>query len=274
MPFDRQMSYGGLPRKETVSVNHSGWGINTPTIMVEGCRDLVALVQGGIHSEYAQLPHKVRGFVFEDYPVICLSQSGATTVQKSPGFYGEGRDYSRFVQRDVAILNTYGVDRVIAYGSSIGAAASIALAAEHPDRVAAVIAVNPASLIQQPRVVLTTRFLLSMRDRVVKDFKPLPTSRVTLREAAGELLGGVAKLAASNVGLHYLERVKCPVIILTGRQDIVFPHTKLLPIGERFPDVTVKVMEKFSHNDPNSRGWMRRVFLVAQAELGKLGVEL
>ena len=136
--------YGGLLREEeTVRINRDDWWINTPAIMVEGSRDITVLIQGGIRSEYAQLSHIVRWFVQNGFPVICLSQSGSATTQRSSNFYQVG-GLHQFVERDLEILDKFGVGRVITYGSGIGAAASIALAAKRPERVVAVIAVNPS----------------------------------------------------------------------------------------------------------------------------------
>lgn len=261
--------YGGLPKEETVRAFGSGWWISTPTIRVEGERDLTVFVQGGIHSEYAQLSHKVRRFVLGSYSVVCLSQTGAATVDKSPEFYETG-DYSRTVTRDVAILDKLGVEKVIAYGSSIGAAASIALAAEHPDRVAAVIAVNPASLIDQKPWRLTLNFFLSNLQSVKKDFDPSPTKGVGVREAWRELRDGVADLAASDIGISYLERVKCPVLIFTGNDDHVFPGRRLSGL-DILSNVKLLTMVDFIHSDPNSRGQMDRVFSLANRELQQLG---
>lgn len=263
--------YGGLPSEETVIVHQSGWCIDTPTIKVEGEGSLPVFIQGGVHSEYAQLSHKVRCFVRGGYPVICLSQSGAATVeQRSPNFYKVG-DYSRFVARDVAILDKFNADRVIAYGSSIGAGAAIALAAEHPERVAAVIAVNPASLISQSPWGLALRFFFSTLQTVEKDFEPPLTSPIPLREVVKEIFGEVVRLAASDVGLSYLERVQCPVLIFTGDDDHVFRGRELTVLNQ-LPNVQVIPMVNFIHSDPNSREKMDRLFMLANRKISQLGI--
>ena len=88
--------YGGLPQEKTVLVE-GPWGyIETPCLFVPGEGPVGVLIQGGIHSQYSQLSHKVRRFVKEGFPVVCLSQSGAAGVRKSQNFYDPG-DYSHFV---------------------------------------------------------------------------------------------------------------------------------------------------------------------------------
>ena len=263
--------YGGLLREEeTVRINRDDWWINTPAIMVEGSRDITVLIQGGIRSEYAQLSHIVRWFVQNGFPVICLSQSGSATTQRSSNFYQVG-GLHQFVERDLEILDKFGVGRVITYGSGIGAAASIALASEYPERVAAVIAVNPASLISQKPWRLALKFLASNLQPVEKDFDPPPTSRVSLGAAVKELLEGAVHLAASDIGLAYLVGAKCPVLIYTGHQDYVFPSKKLEALG-RLPNVRVLPMVGFIHSDPNSEEKMIRLGRTALRELNQLGV--
>ncbi len=263
--------YGGLPQEKTVRVQGFEWWIETPTIKVEGDREIDILIQGGIHSEYAQLSHKVRRFAIEGFPVVCLSQSGAAKTRKSPNFY-DG-DYSHFVTRDLATLDTFGVKKTIAYGSSLGAGAAIALAAGAPERVAAVIAVNPASLVKQLSIAVAVNFLRASLDRVDKDFTPPPTTPPSLWSATKEELFGKANnLAASDVGLDYLSRVQCPVLIYTGKQDKAFSWQRLLELQERFPTVQVIPVDSFVHSDPNSRAKINWLVTDALGKLQKLGV--
>lgn len=262
--------YGGLPQEKTVRVQGSEWWIETPTIKVEGDREIDILIQGGIHSEYAQLSHKVRRFALEGFPVICLSQSGAANTRKSPSFYENG-DYSHFVTRDLVMLDAFGAKKAIAYGSSLGAGAAIALAAGAPKRVSAVIAVNPASLFKQLSIAVAVNFLRASLDRVEKDFTPPPTTPPSLWSATKEELFGKANnLAASDVGLEYLSRVKCPVLIYTGKQDKVFSWQRLMELEVRFPTVQVVPVDNFIHSDPNSRAKIDWLVTNALERLQKL----
>lgn len=252
--------FGGPLLTETVRVGDTGWGIETPTIRVEGHKEMAALIQGGLHSDLLQLPHKCEALVLRGFPTVCLSQSGASTVRKLPNFYDTG-DFERFVERDVAILNAHGLERVIAYGSSIGGPAAIALAAEHPERVAAVIAVNPASLIDQTPWRLGLKFALSALSRPEKDFVPPVAPWPSIREMGREMFGKVKNLAASDVGLSYLKRVKCPILIYAGKKANLFPWRRLKELEALCPEVDVRVIvvDDFIHSDPNSRakiGWL------------------
>lgn len=263
--------YGGLPQEEIIRATGSGWWIETPAIKVEGDQAIGVLIQGGIHSEYAQLSHKVRRFVTEGFPVVCLSQSGAAKTRKLPNFYDGS--YSHFVSRDLAILNAFGVKRTIAYGSSLGAGAAIALAAEAPERVAAVIAVNPASLIKQLPIVVAVNFLRTSLDRVDKDFTPPPTTFPSLWAITKEELFGKANnLVASDVSLDHLSKVQCPVLIYTGKQDKVFSWQRLMELQERFSSVQVIPVGNFVHSDPNSRAKINWLVTDALNRLQKLDV--
>lgn len=264
--------YGGLPQEKTVRTQGSERWIETSAIRVEGDREIDILIQGGIHSEYAQLSHKVRRFALEGFPVICLCQSGAAKTRKSPNFYDSG-DYSHFITRDLAILDTFGVKKTIAYGSSLGAGAAIALAAGAPERVSAVIAVNPASLVKQLPIAVAVNFLRASLDRVGKDFTPPPTTPPSLWSAAKEELFGKANnLAASDIGLEYLSRVGCPVLIYTGKQDKVFSWQRLMELEVRFSTVQVIPVDNFIHSDPNSRTKIDWLVTDALERLQKLEV--
>ncbi|MEX0621413.1 MAG: alpha/beta fold hydrolase [Candidatus Woykebacteria bacterium] len=244
--------YGGLPREAIVRASGSGWRIETPTIKVDGRQEVGILIQGGIHSQSAQLSHKVREFARRGFTVGCIDQSGAATVSKSTNFY-DCADYARFVARDLAALETLGLSRVIAYGSSLGAGASIALAAEAPECVTAVIAVSPASLIRQNPWFVAAKFALSSFQVPEKDFTPQSTRGPGVGEMLREGLGKAKNLAASDIGLNYLARVSCPVLIYTGKRDFVFPWRRLKGLEDQFPNLRVLVVDNFIHSDPNSR---------------------
>ena len=115
------------------------------------------------------------------------------------------------------------------------------------------------------------KFFLSNLDLVKKDFDPPPTESVGFREVWRELRDGVADLAASNVAISYLERVKCPVLIFTGNDDHVFPGRDLDDLN-KLPNVKVLSMVQFIHSDPNSLKQMNRIFKLASRELEQLGV--
>jgi len=247
--------YGGLPVRETVRAEGPGWGIETPAIFVPGANPIGVLVQGGLHSQYAQLSHIVRRFVRAGFPVVCLSQSGAADVERS-GFYTA--DFSHFVERDLAILNAFGIRRAIVYGSSIGAAAAIALAAEVPDRVVAVIAVNPSSLIRQKRWWLAMKFFLAAFQKVERVFTPPPRRPPSPIGILGEF-GEALTLSASDTGLEYLAQTRCPVLIYSGRQDRVFPCQRLKRLERWFFNVRLTVLDNFVHSDPNSEAKINHI---------------
>jgi len=257
--------YGGLPLRATVRAegeDDGGWFIETPCLFVGGTEPVGVYIQGGMHSQPEQLSHKVLGFAKEGFPVACIGQTGAAGVRKSSNFYDRS-DYSRFVKRELTVLDVledaFGIAKVIAYGSSIGAAAAIALAAEAPKKVAAVIAVSPASLIKQNPWLMALRFFLSGFDGKA-DFKPPPRKPPSPIELVREFFGKARELSASDVGLQYLARVTCPVLIYTGRQDKVFPARALKPLEKQFPTVVrVSVLDNFVHSDPNTREKMNRL---------------
>lgn len=265
--------YDGLPPETVVRVEGGPpyWWIKTPTVMVKGNREVGVCLEGGLHSDWRQLPHKMGVFALRGFSTICLSQTGSSTVEKSPNFYEIG-NFSRHVVRGLAILNAHRQKKVIAYGSSIGGPAAIALAAEHPERVVAVIAVNPSSLLRQNPWKLGLKFTLTALSVPEKDFVPPATPWPSIREMVREIFGEVKDLAASDIGLDYLKRVECPVLIYAGKKATLFPWQRLVKLEGRFPNVQVVVVDDFIHSDPNSLVKMDWLATDAMARLNKLGV--
>ncbi|MDP2671183.1 MAG: alpha/beta hydrolase [bacterium] len=260
-----------VERAETET--YDNWWIETPYVEVPG-KGVGVLIQGGIHSSFSQLSHKVRRFGSEGFKVICLSQSGAANVRKAHFYREEG--FRNFISRDREAMNRLRTPKVILYGSSLGAAASIALASQQWGKVHAVIVVNPASLMRQSSLRMEWNFLLSgLRDKVEKDFEPPPTRGPGLLNALREeLFGPVSRLMASDAGLWYLERVQCPVLIYTGEQDRVFPAERLMELGERYSHVEVIKVPDFIHSDPNSEAKIDFVVTDALKKLAEKGVRL
>jgi len=266
--------YGGLPQEITVNAQEGSLWVLTPAVRIHGGDGLPFFIQGGINSGYAQLSHIVRRFARRrEHLVICVSQCGAADVSRSPDFY-KAVALPLLNIRDIEVLDKFGVGKVIAYGSSIGALESFALAAKYPERVAAVIAVNPAGLIRQWPWRMVWKGLKANREVVEKDFNPPPTLRPSYLDLFRGVFGRIKDIAASDVGLGLLAQVKCPVLIYTGRQDGVFPPQILRKhfLGYRFPNVSVTVMEEFSHTDPDTRRQIHRLATHARSELKKLAV--
>lgn len=264
--------YGGLPREFAVNAEGPGGRLHSPAICVEGGGGLPFYVQGGVNSPYAQLSHVVWRFrMSSEHPVVCVSQCGAADVERSFGFHW-GDVLSYLARRDIEVLDKSGFEKAVVYGSSLGALAAINLAALYPERVAAVIAVNPAGLIRQNSWWLVWKFLKAMSVEVKKDFVPPPTARPSNLDLLQGLFGQVRGIAASDVGLGLLAQVRCPTLIYTGRQDEVFPWWKLEELASRFPKVSVMKMEEFGHSEPNTRWQVNRVGTHAKRALRDLRI--
>ncbi|MBL7501170.1 alpha/beta hydrolase [Frankia sp. CNm7] len=90
------------------------------------------------HDWSWQLPHLVA-----NHRVIAvdLRGHGRSSVPQA------GYTAAQFVADLVGLLDGLSVDRVVAFGHSMGGIVASGLAVEHPDRVAAVVAVDPAYLL-------------------------------------------------------------------------------------------------------------------------------
>jgi pimeloyl-ACP methyl ester carboxylesterase len=272
--------YGGLPLEITVNASGEGWRFRSPAIFVEGGDGIPFFVQEGETSSHTDQSHIVRRFggrseeprfsTRSEHPVICVSQFGAADVSRSVGFF-EGDVLSRLPARDVEVLDEFGIERAVAYGSRFGALGAIALAAKHPKRVAAVVAMNPAGLIRQDSLhVLWMAAKASLQ--VKRDFDPPPTPSLSNKELEEMMLGGFKEIAASDVGIGLLDQVQCPVLIYTSRYDEVFPCGELMGLGDRFPNVSVTVMEGCTYTSPNTRVEIHRLATHAKRALRKLEI--
>ncbi|ONH28711.1 alpha/beta fold hydrolase [Pseudofrankia asymbiotica] len=108
----------------------------------EGSGDLPLLLVHGYTSDSHdwswQLPHLVAG-----HRVIAVDLRGHGRSSAPP----KGYTTAQFAADLAGLLDHLGIDRVVAFGHSMGGSVVSGLAVDFPDRVAAVVAVDPAYLL-------------------------------------------------------------------------------------------------------------------------------
>ncbi len=280
-PEDRRnMPYGGLPQEIAVNASGEGWRFRSPGVHVKGGDKIPFFGQGDITSSFTQLPHVIWRFARSgEHPVAFVSQCGALGVERSIDFY-DGDVLSRLGQRDIEVMDKLQFERVLAYGFGIGALAAIALAAQHPERVAAVIAMNPAGLIRQDPLQMVQRVakanLKVNLPGVKKGFVPPPTPSLSsqgLQEMVLRvMLGGTKDISVSDVGRDLLAQTKCPILVYSGEYDKVFPYGELEGLGGQFENVSVTEMVGFGHSDLKDRTEANRLVTHAKRSLRYLKV--
>jgi pimeloyl-ACP methyl ester carboxylesterase len=176
------------------------------------------------HDWSWQLPHFVTA-----HRVVAVDLRGHGASDSPP----DGYTTLGFTEDLVALLDHLGVARVVAVGHSMGGSVVSALAVEHPERVAAVVAVDPAYLVEDGVAGALGPILDSLADADVVPFvqsvigdsmaspardpglRTWQVRRVAtleprvLRQAMVAQVTGMATRAESE---PYLRRRQCPVL--------------------------------------------------------------
>lgn len=125
----------GTVRAGPVDIHWERFGSGAPAILLFGADTIVDL-----HMWKGQIGWLSRRHTVLTFDPPGNGWSGRTT---DPDAYTDGT----LIAAALAILDAVGVNRVVSVGVCSGAGVSLLLAAEHPDRVAGVVAINPGLLL-------------------------------------------------------------------------------------------------------------------------------
>ncbi|MFP5318430.1 MAG: alpha/beta hydrolase [Acidimicrobiia bacterium] len=174
----------------------------------------------------------------------------------------EQRRWDEWVAAAEAALEAAG-DRVLAVGLSVGGSLACRLAADHPRRVAGVVAINP--FIDPP----AESFREALREMVATGFPRAPGIGGDQADTGAEGEGGYDELPLSAVltlaeGLDdllvRLPRVTCPLLLFTSRADHVVPPVSSDVLAERV-------------GGPVERVWLERSYHVATLDFDREEIE-
>jgi pimeloyl-ACP methyl ester carboxylesterase len=165
----------------------------------------------------------------------------------------------------LGVLDAAGVDRAVAVGVCSGAGLSLLLAAEHPERVLGVVAINPGVRLTPPHshrnvahfdTVLDDHpgWLKENRHYWLRDWPgfadfffdqllPEPHSTKHHDDAVGWACGTTAEMMLSDHGgtsrrgdpesaAEICRRVVCPVLVINGDQDMCQPPERSRIVAE------------------------------------------
>lgn len=176
------------------------------------------------HDWSWQLPHFATG-----HRIIAVDLRGHGASSAPP----DGYTTVRFSADLVGLLDHLGVDRVIALGHSMGGSIVSTLAVEHPERVAGIVAVDPAYLLDDGTAAALVPVLEAVDDAELPTFvqsivgegmdspardRGLRTWQ--LRRIAGmephvlrqTLIAQVSGIVQRSESEPYLRRRRCPVL--------------------------------------------------------------
>lgn len=134
--------------------------------------------------------------------VICMDLRGHGESDKPVGSYS----ITDYVDDIAYLLEQLGIDRVVAVGHSMGGSVALQLAASCPDRVAAIVMVDPAPLVYSPEARAAAMDMVkaieagdqALRSRFIVDHLFLPTSdRKLVDDVLAVMLAAPDHVAAS-----------------------------------------------------------------------------
>jgi pimeloyl-ACP methyl ester carboxylesterase/UDP:flavonoid glycosyltransferase YjiC (YdhE family) len=201
----------------------SSVGTAAPTILLATSNPIVHARQWK-----AQVPFLARHF---RVVVVDGRGNGRSDRPVGPAAYTVEEDVADLV----AVLDATGTDRVVVVGLSLGARRGLALAVAHPDRVAGVVALAPASIDYSWFDLASIRadypgFVAFFHSRVLTDSH----STKRFEDAVGWSLETTADVMVDyftaqagrtpEQARELCGAVRCPVLVVHGTDDRVLPH--------------------------------------------------
>jgi 4,5:9,10-diseco-3-hydroxy-5,9,17-trioxoandrosta-1(10),2-diene-4-oate hydrolase len=208
-----------------------------------------------------------------------LSKAGyRVVVPDLPGFGRSGmpridyslKGYARFVTR---FLDELGIDRATIAGSSMGGAIALKTAADHPERVSAVVGVDPAgmftsapklwSLLASPLLRAAVRPFVGHRRILEESHKNAYYDRALSSPQQVDVMAEAhlqpgykehfmrmaERLTDSEQELLWdvLPQLKMPVLVTWGRQDRTLPVQHAYRAAQRMPGAELILYDQCGH---------------------------
>jgi len=243
----------GHAERDGVRIAYEVYGDGDPTILLLPTWSI-------IHSRHwkAQIPYLARHF-----RVLTFDGRGNGRSDRPPGVgaYVE----SEFAADALAVMDATDTDRAVLAGLSCGALWGTLLAADHPDRVLAVAYIGPAVPLApgHPERAITDRFEEELdsdegwakynRHHWQRDYHGFldfffarmfnePHSTKQIEDCVGWALEADPGTLADTVSALSLcgreefrrtaARVRCPVLVIHGDQDLIRPHRQGAALAE------------------------------------------
>jgi len=252
---------------------------------VESGRKLKQLDVGGLRINFYEdgsgadlvLLHGMFGDYLDWEPVLeLLARRFHVVASDLPGFGESGKPdvaYTSefFVGSLDGFFSALGLKEIILAGNSFGGQIAMLYALRYPEKVSQLVLVDSGGFRGVPeaeramaRTILSRENLLAMPAPMI----PLIFSKVFVKESAEKeryLAKQTAKLKtadypeyvravvqsielsmATNL-LEDLPKIKCPVLLLSGKEDSVVPPEQAEEAARRLPHATLEMMEGCGH---------------------------
>ena len=242
---------------------------------------------GNLHEPRSALEDDLSG-----YRAIWLDRPGLGWSERPSGDWDPAREAALIN----AFLDALGHERIAVMGHSWGAAISLRLAMDHPERVGAIVLIAPAirawvgeaALYNKAthwpvigtvitRIIAPTIGRSRIEDGVKSAFSPEPVpddyverARLPLILRASNWKANAADMAEVNTHLAAQEgrydEITAPAIILAGPPDtVVATHRHAEPVAETMPSAELRLIEEAGHNLHHHHGEAVRAALDAVA---------
>ena len=249
-----------------LEVHYKSAGRGDPTLL---------LLHGFAASQFSW--HEVLGPLAQAGSVIAFDRAAfGLTSRPLPGEWSGPNPYSTQSQVDmvVGLLDLLSVDRAVLVGHSAGGTIAALTALQHPDRVRALVLVDPAiyhggqGIPWWLRLVLRTPQVRRLGPLIVRQLPARRTRLVDLAwhdpsKATPEVLAGYTKplraenwdralweFALATQSFDLPERVAeltVPVLVITGDDDRVIPTKDSVRLASALPNARLAVVPDCGH---------------------------
>ncbi|NOZ70987.1 MAG: alpha/beta hydrolase [Chloroflexi bacterium] len=212
----------------------------------EGAGPAVVLLHHATASHENWRP-QIDALVAAGYTTLAYDREGFGRSQPLPRW--SATYHQEGVDELVALLDVLGWERVALVGHSDGATISLIAAAQHPRRIAAVVAEAPHMWIEP-----------AWLDRGFEAFRTTVGASPRFWRAMRRYHGEQAEQVVQRWRDRWLDpsfhswdmgdclpQVQCPVLVIHGKEDIFFPISHSQSIAERLPQSHFLLLEKVGH---------------------------
>ena len=227
--FGRNTAVGKYINTRGVNLYYEIYGEGEPLLLIHG-------TNGSMRSFFFQID-----FFAEKYKVIAVdSRSQGMSVDTSSVL-----NYEMMADDFSALLDTLKIDSAYVIGWSDGGINGLLLSIRHPEKVKK-LAISGANLVPDASV-------LSMRAIELRDFNLANLSSLK-PDAIDAQTRNTIKLiqmmnVEPNIALSDLQKIKCPVLVIGGDNDLVkASHT--LQIFENIPKAYLWILPSTGHSPP------------------------
>jgi 3-oxoadipate enol-lactonase len=178
--------------------------------------------------------------------VLRYDQRGAGLSEKPPGPY----TVAQAADDLAALLAALAITGPVAVaGAAVGAAVAVAFAARHPQTIAALALLAPATMLDETKWVRTEQRIAAIERLGIRQAFAVEAATLRSRYEELRLAADPAALAATwrmLAGLDLdadLAAIRCPSLVVAGRQDTARPPEHVASVAAKIPGAEFLVLE-------------------------------